>query len=202
MLREFTKDKGRYRKGDMRDYPAPTWRALDACSNSVMCSQTVTIVDTTAPVLTCAADATVECGTTWQFALPGANDLCDGTNVTLTVVGTVTNAGACAGSYSATRTWRALDSCSNAALCSQTITVVDTTAPELVCAADRVVECGSAWAFDAPAASDDTAQPPTKWRNARRSCCRRRFSSCWLPKHKVSNRRRRANSNCNQRTRT
>ena len=28
MLREFTKDRGRYRKGDMRDYPAPTWRAL------------------------------------------------------------------------------------------------------------------------------------------------------------------------------
>ena len=28
MLRRFTKDFGRYIKGDVRDYPAPTWRAL------------------------------------------------------------------------------------------------------------------------------------------------------------------------------
>jgi len=44
--------------------------------------------------------------------------------VSLSVVSTVTNA-LCAGGFSATRTWQGLDVCSNAAACSQTVSVVD-----------------------------------------------------------------------------
>src|SRR5439155_1718237 len=37
------------------------WTAIDACGNYANCGQTVTIVDTTPPVLTCASNKTVQC---------------------------------------------------------------------------------------------------------------------------------------------
>src|SRR4029079_2221447 len=51
--------------------------------------------------------------------------------VTLTVLSTVTNT-ECARSFSATRTWQALDACGNASTCSQTVQVLDQSAPLLV----------------------------------------------------------------------
>ncbi|MBN2505822.1 MAG: HYR domain-containing protein [Verrucomicrobia bacterium] len=71
----------------------------------------------------------------------------------LRVANTVTNA-ACGATLEATRTWEVTDPCNHTATCSQTVTVVDTTPPALVCALDKTVECGQPWAFDAPAASD------------------------------------------------
>src|SRR6185436_5921374 len=38
-----------------------TWTATDACGNRSSCVQTVNVVDTTAPVITCPANVTVEC---------------------------------------------------------------------------------------------------------------------------------------------
>ncbi|MEY2410168.1 MAG: large repetitive protein, partial [Verrucomicrobiota bacterium] len=132
-----------------------TWRATDACANSAVCSQTITVVDTTAPTLTCALDRIVECGSAWTFSTPGVSDVCDGTNVTVAILSTVTNrSGFCGATSSATRTWRATDSCTNTATCSQTITIVDTTPPSLTCAANRTAECGAAWVFDQPTAGD------------------------------------------------
>src|SRR5207244_6244204 len=105
--------------------------------------------------LTCAANKVVECGLGWSFDLPVAIDSCLGSNVTLRVVSTVTNsAGACASTFTAARTWEALDGCSNRSTCVQTVTVVDTTPPTLVCAATRTVEFGAAWSFDVPTMSD------------------------------------------------
>ena len=43
----------------------------------------------------------------------------------------VTTAGACAGDYVITRTFTATDDCGNATSATQTITIIDTTAPEL-----------------------------------------------------------------------
>ena len=54
-----------------------TWRATDCCSNSVTCSQTVTIIDTTPPVITCATNFTVSAGTPWNFTLPAAVENAD-----------------------------------------------------------------------------------------------------------------------------
>ena len=60
----------------------------------------------------------------------------------------------CGQTLSATRTWSATDACGNVAQCSQTVTVVDTTAPSLTCSPDKTVEVGSAWSFDAPTLSE------------------------------------------------
>src|SRR5512140_3118232 len=106
-----------------------TWQALDACGNSAVCSQTVTMIDTTAPVITCAnTNKTVQLGQAWTFDAPTATD--NGSNVVISVLGTVTNTtGFCGNTFAATRTWQALDACGNSAACSQTVTMIDTTAP-------------------------------------------------------------------------
>ncbi len=129
-----------------------TWQATDACTNSVICSQTVTVLDTTPPVLTCATNKTVLCGTTWTFDAPTASDSCSGTNVTIIILNTVTNAAVCPTVI--TRTWQATDACTNSVICSQTVTVLDTTPPVLTCATNKTVLCGTTWTFDAPTASD------------------------------------------------
>ena len=57
-----------------------TWTARDACGNESSCVQTIQVVDTTAPVITCPADATVACGAPTEF-LVTAEDNCDDTPV-------------------------------------------------------------------------------------------------------------------------
>jgi len=105
-----------------------TWQATDACGNFARCSQTVTILDTTAPVINCSANKTVQLGAAWTFDTPTASDSCS--SVSVIIVGTVTNAG-CGKSLVATRTWKATDACGNSAQCSQTVSVVDTTPPSV-----------------------------------------------------------------------
>lgn len=60
----------------------------------------------------------------WQFDPPTVENACnDGTDVTLSVLGTVTN-GVCP--LRITRTWQATNSCGVVAVCSQTVTLVNT----------------------------------------------------------------------------
>ena len=130
-----------------------TWLATDQCGNGSSCSQSIYVLDTVPPSINCAADRVVECGIPWSFTRPSAQDVCDGTNVTVMVDSTVTNA-LCGQTFAATRTWRATDQCGNEALCSQTVMVVDTTPPTITCASNKTVECTQAWTFDDPTASD------------------------------------------------
>jgi hypothetical protein len=97
-----------------------TWQASDCCSNSVTCSQTVTVTDTTPPVITCSTSKSLPCGTPWVFDQPTALDACSGPNVTIVVLNTVTNGSGCLRVF--TRTWRASDGCANSSVCSQTVT--------------------------------------------------------------------------------
>ena len=113
-----------------------TWLLTDACGNSNTCSQTVTVANNTPLVLTCAGDKTVPCGTAWSFDAPTASGGCSGSNVAVSVAGTVTN-GVCP--QVITRTWLATDACGNTNTCGQTVTVVNTNPPVILCPSNIVV---------------------------------------------------------------
>src|ERR1022692_3893981 len=113
-----------------------TWLFIDACGNSNTCSQTVTVVDSTPPVVTCVSSKTVPCGSNWTFDVPTGSSCC-GSPVTVTTTGTVTNSGPCP--QVITRTWALVDACGNSNACSQTVTVVDTTPPVIACPTNTVI---------------------------------------------------------------
>jgi hypothetical protein len=132
-----------------------SWEAFDACSNRSTCAQMVMVVDSTPPAITCPANKTAEFGSAWTFDSPTATDTC-GTNISFRIVSTVTNAAvSCGNTFSITRSWEALDGCSNRSVtCSQTVQLIDTTPPGIACPANKLVACGSAWTFDTPSAFD------------------------------------------------
>ena len=114
-----------------------TYRATDSCNNQMTCAQIITVQDTVAPTINCGANQSVECGSAWSFATATATDNC-GPAPVLSVVSTATNA-ACGATYVATRIWQALDACNNSSMCTQVVTVVDTTAPSVThCATNRI----------------------------------------------------------------
>jgi uncharacterized repeat protein (TIGR03803 family) len=122
-----------------------TWLATDSCGNSNICSQTVAIVDTTPPTITCSSNKTVECGSAWTFDLPTVFDTCSGTNIPIGVLSTVTN-GICP--LFITRTWLAMNLCGSGSTCTQTVTVVDTTPPIITCSSNKTAACTSCFADD------------------------------------------------------
>jgi hypothetical protein len=104
-----------------------TWTATDACGNSSTLVQVITVVDTTAPVLSgVPANATAECSAIPAPAVVTAQDVCAGA---LDVVFEESNVAGDDCTYSIVRTWTAEDECGNEVSASQTITVVDTTNP-------------------------------------------------------------------------
>ena len=118
------------------------WRVMDQAANSTTCTQVVTIVDTTPPTITCATNETVACGAPLNFTTPTATDACSGTNVSITILSTVTNNISCG--YSVTRTWQATDPCTNNSVpCSQTITVIDTMPPSISCPSNIVASAAA-----------------------------------------------------------
>jgi hypothetical protein len=147
---------GTFTNGTCPQIITRVWLATDCCGNTNTCSQTVTNVDTTPPSLTCAPGKVVECGSNWTFDPPVASDRCC-SNVTVSVLSTVTN-GTCPKII--IRTWVASDCCGNTNTCSQVVTNIDTTPPVLTCSLDKTVECGSAWTFDTPVATDACCSNP------------------------------------------
>jgi hypothetical protein len=108
-----------------------TYKATDASGNMATCTQTITVKDTTPPVLSgCPANASFQCIS--QVPSPPtvtATDNCDGP-VAVMFSETQSNPGSSCNNV-ITRTWTATDACGNTASCSQTITVNDTTAPTI-----------------------------------------------------------------------
>jgi gliding motility-associated-like protein len=131
-----------------------TWTATDSCGNTSTASQTINVTDTTAPVIAALpAPSTISCPATPQFATATATDAC-GSTFTLTFNDVTTN-GACAGSYSTTRTWTATDACGNTATASQTINVQDTTAPVIAALpAPSAISCPATPQFATATATD------------------------------------------------
>ncbi len=105
-----------------------SWRAEDCSGNSVTGTQTIIVVDTTAPVLTIPADVTVECDKVPDVPVVTATDNCDN-NVDISEVEEVRTDGDCPYNYTLTRSWTATDDCGNYVTETQTITVQDTEAP-------------------------------------------------------------------------
>ncbi len=114
--------------------------AHDAANNRSLCGFAVTVQDTTAPDLTAPANLTgVEC-TAPQGASPAlgtatASDRCD-PSLTIT-----NDAPAVLPLGHATVRWTAKDDAGNTSTAEQTVEVVDTTPPTIVCPAPAVGEC-------------------------------------------------------------
>ncbi len=105
-----------------------TFVATDDCGNSASAVQNIYVYDTTAPVFTeVQADMTLECDLEVPAAFATATDNCD-EDVQIDVT-EQTIPGECANQYTLIRTYVATDDCFNSVSATQTITVVDTTAP-------------------------------------------------------------------------
>ena len=105
-----------------------TWTATDDCGNSSTATQMISVVDTTAPVLTSLPqDTLVECDDPLPTDQPSAMDNCD---LVLDLnFSEVRTDGSCEDKYVLTRTWTFTDDCGNASSHTQLVFVVDTTAP-------------------------------------------------------------------------
>jgi gliding motility-associated-like protein len=132
-----------------------TWTATDSCGNSSNASQTINVVDTTAPTIASLPEpTTISCPNTPVFTQAIANDEC-GSDYSLTFKDVKTD-GSCAGSYSITRTWTATDSCGNSSNASQTINVVDTTAPTIASLPEpTTISCPNTPIFAFASATDE-----------------------------------------------
>ena len=139
-----------------------TWRAQDDCGNSTTAAQVINVQDITKPVFTSVpANVTVNCQAVPAVGNPNATDNCDAT-VGITYLGETRTNGACAGSYSLRRTWRAEDNCGNTATTEQIITVQDLTSPAFTSVpANITVSCESIPAVGNPVASDNCAPSVT-----------------------------------------
>ncbi len=135
-----------------------TYNATDAAGNSAMAvSRTVTVVDTTAPVITVIDEdlATVEAGGLWTEPGATAIDNIDGA-LEVSVGGDTVDPSAAVGTVF-TITYDAQDRVGNrAAQATRTVTVVDTTAPVITVndAAVTSVEAGGTWTEPGATATD------------------------------------------------
>jgi uncharacterized repeat protein (TIGR01451 family) len=123
-----------------------TWTAQDECGNSSSCVQTIEVVDTTPPVVTCPADVTLDCNDSIDpedLGYADATDNCDfgGEGGIPVDFADVTIDDGCPEIIE--RTWTATDACGNVGTCVQTITLDDTEAPTIICPAGVTVECAS-----------------------------------------------------------
>lgn len=135
-----------------------TWTATDACGNEASETQILTVVDEDAPTLIGVPDdATYECDSLPAPANVTAEDNCSQVGVELEEV---TTPGECIGESTVARTWTATDECGNDASQTQAITLIDTTAPELVgVPADATVECSDIPEPAVVTATDNCSDP-------------------------------------------
>ena len=111
-----------------------TWSATDLCGNVSTCVQQIWIIDDTDPVITCPANVEVSCSDSIDPSATGyatATDNCTAA-VDISYVDN-TQLTDCNATGLILRVWSAQDACGNVKTCTQLITVVDETAPVLVC---------------------------------------------------------------------
>jgi len=131
-----------------------TWTATDTSGNSASATQTVTIVDTTSPSITAPGSITMEATSSDSNIVtlgnPVSSDLVD-------IPSIFNNAPDLFPLGETIVTWTATDTSGNSASATQTVTIVDTTSPELIMPEDvmigafsleKQVEIGEAQAND------------------------------------------------------
>src|SRR5439155_1063607 len=127
-----------------------TWTATDAHNNSTTCSQTITVIDSAAPVVaSCPADQSIECPATPPFGTPAFSDAC-GSNLTVSFADEALPVSGNQASKTK-RTWTATDAHNNSTTCSQTITVIDRTTPVVAtCPAAKTIAVPATPQFGTP----------------------------------------------------
>jgi hypothetical protein len=121
------------------DY-AVTLVVNDGVEDSEADEVVITVVDTTGPVISCPSDVTVECGGDTTSSTTGKATAVDSCGA-VTIRSRNRNIPGCGNSKIIERTWIATDEYGNESSCVQTITVVDTTPPDINCPADVTLEC-------------------------------------------------------------
>ncbi len=115
------------------------YKAIDACGNYAIATQTITVNDNVAPVINNIPNLSVNCTETLPAPDPSsvvATDNCGG-NVTITHVSDTPSGSGC--NYSITRKYKATDACGNIAYKTQTINVTDNTNPTASDPADIII---------------------------------------------------------------
>ncbi|HVP58406.1 MAG TPA: FlgD immunoglobulin-like domain containing protein, partial [bacterium] len=136
------------------------WQATDLCGNVGACRQTITVHDSHAPdVSSGPPDTTVACAK--DVPAPDASrvhatDNCG--TVTVQWVSDVPSGTSC--NQTITRTYSVTDQCTNSVNYIQTIHVIDNVNPQIACAAEEHVACGSPINFTDPTATDNCDPAP------------------------------------------
>ncbi len=130
------------------------WESTDNCGNTVSHTQTITVTDTTAPVLSATpADVSVDCEAIPTVPTITATDNCD---TVVDVIFTEVSNTVVDGCGEIVRKWESTDNCGNTVSHTQTITVTDTTAPVLSSEpADVSVDCEAIPAVPTITATDN-----------------------------------------------
>jgi hypothetical protein len=121
------------------------WSARDECGNVRTCVQLITVVDHTAPVLTCPRDTILDCGFYINpdvLGYPKGIDNCTPSDeLALDYHDDLSGLTGCTNTGVILRTWYMTDLCGNTGSCVQRITVADTTKPVINCPPNKVIHC-------------------------------------------------------------
>jgi len=118
-----------------------TWKAEDECGNVSTCLQTLGVLDTLPPVISCPPDTIIDCPADTSVANLGVATAVDAPGSLILIAHTDALIPGCGNSFTIERSWIATDGCGNTALCIQQILVQDTTAPLIFCPPDVVLNC-------------------------------------------------------------
>ena len=157
-----------------------TYQVFDPFGNTASCSFSIQITDNSAPVLTCPAPMTVGAGSqncdalVNSIELVGAVENCSFVEDTTWQVTGALNANGTGNATGltfplgqSTVTYSCTDSLSNLGSCSFTVTVVDTTAPALVCPQNQLVivdsVCSPVISGISSTSSDNCSLGATSW---------------------------------------
>ena len=83
---------------------------------------------------------------------------CDPTDISVSLLSEIITPGLCTGDYTITRVLGITNCTGNATSATQTITIIDTTAPELTIPADYTAECSDAHPMDDASATDNCGE--------------------------------------------